>query len=322
VRSVHHSVLLFSLVLPSCGGVEHYTFTRFAMDTAVEYTVAAPSHSKALAATDAAHAEMERVEKLLWEGNPASEIYGLNQAVSAAELSPETRELLDRWMTYSMRTGGAFDVTVKPILDLYGFGGGTHRVPGGAEIRLALAHVGIAGLRPAAGGVTKAEASIQVAVGGVAKGYAIDRAVQVLREHGIESAIVNAGGDLYCLGTNAERPWLVGIRDPDDPDGVIAIVEVSDAAVATSGDYERFFESEGVRYHHIINPRTGLPARHLRSATVVAPTAEEADAFATAVFVLGADRGLDTADRERLHALVVDTAGVISATPSFPGHLE
>jgi thiamine biosynthesis lipoprotein len=225
-------------------------------------------------------------------------------------------------MTYSMRTGGAFDMTIKPVLDLYGFGGGTHRVPRGTELQLALSHVGISGLRAVAAGIRKTDASIEVAVGGVAKGYAIDRAVQVLREHGIESAIVNAGGDLYCLGTNAERPWQVGIRDPGDPDGVVAIVEISDAAVATSGDYERFFESDGVRYHHIINPRTGLPARHLRSATVVAPSAEEADAFATAVFVLGADRGLATADRERLHALVVDTAGVISATPSFPGQLE
>ena len=314
------ALLLVGLLLVSCSEAptQVFTFTRFAMDTVVDYTIVAQSHTTALEAVDAAHREIERIERLVSEFDEGSEIYALNHADSSVRVSAETAGLLERALDYSRRTGGAFDITVKPLLDLYGFGTDSPRVPSAAGLNRARGLVDASLMKVDSTLVTKPFPGMQVAVGGIAKGYAVDRAVAVLRAHGITGAIVNAGGDLYCLGTNRGKPWRVGVRHPGDADSLLAVVEVVDRAVATSGDYERFFESGGRRYHHILDPGTGLPSRALHSTTVVAESAEEADAFATAVFVQGEERGLETARTEAFQALVYDPAGTLSRTSYFP----
>ena len=276
------------------------------MDTMVEYTIVASSQREAFQAMMAAHDEIERVSSLLWEEDPKSEIRRLNEASGEVELSPEVYEFLARSLEYYRQTSGRFDLSIGPVLKLYPFDSEEPVPPSPAEIQAKLAFVGMDRLQFVAPGRVARPDSLLLAVGGVAKGYAVDRAIEVLRSHGIEGAIVNAGGDLYCLGTNNGRPWVVGIQRPDDPNAVIDTLHVSDGAVATSGDYQRFFEYDGVRYHHVIDPSNGLPARLSRSATVLAPTTEQADALATALFIAGPEAGLAMLDSlENVSGMVV-----------------
>jgi FAD:protein FMN transferase len=280
--------LFLAASVASCdgrAGDEAYSFTRFAMDTVVEYTIIAPDHRTAREAMIRAHEEIERVENLLWEDNEESSIYQLNRTGRVFDY--EVAAFLRRSLQYSAATSGAFDVTVGPLVSLYGFTSESPRLPTDRELEVAGERVGYMHVTIHDADEVQLLDGMNVSVGGVAKGYAVDRAVAVLRKRGITSALVNAGGDMYALGNIKGRPWRIGIRDPDDPNEIIEVLHVSDAAVATSGDYQRYFERDGTRYHHILDPSSGRPARHLRSSTVVAPTAEEADALATALFVTG-----------------------------------
>lgn len=289
-----------------------YSFTRFAMDTVVEYTIVAADHRSAREAMMAAHDEVERVEQLLWEGNPESPVHRINAGSHHGSTSAEVAAFIRRSVSYSQATGGAFDITIGPLVDLYGFASDDPRKPADADIASARARVDFRQVRFGDDGVVAAGHGQELAVGGVAKGYAVDRAVEVLRTQGITNALVNAGGDLYAMGTVDGRPWRVGIRHPDSAEEMIEVLHISDAAVATSGDYQRYFFEAGERYHHILDPATGRPGRLVRSATVVAPSAEEADAMATALFVQG-EAGLTTLD-DRLQAVLVLPGGEVVRT--------
>ena len=317
-------LLLAALLLPpacrTAPGEMPYRFTRFAMDTVVAYTILAPSPTVALEAMQAAHQEVERVAALLWEEDPASDLYAFNRAQGRLAVSPEVFGFLTRARAYYDRTDGAFDVTIKPVLELYGFETERPAPPHPDTLRARLSAVGMARIDLSTPLVLDKTGNpgAAVAVGGVAKGYAVDRAVQVLRDHGIRDALVNAGGDLYAMGTNNGRPWSVGVQDPDDAGAVIDTLYLSDQAVATSGDYQRYYVHDGVRYHHILDPRDGRPGRYARSATVVAATTEAADAYATALFVAGPSRGLALlATLPGVEGMVVDTAKVLHASPGY-----
>lgn len=292
-RPIIGIVGLLAAVLLSCDAGaddEAYSFTRFAMDTVIEYTIVAADYRTARTAMMRAHEEIERVEMLFWEGSTEGAIFRLNEEGGIVE--DEVAAFLRRVLEYSAATDGAFDVTVGPFVHLYGFASEAPRIPTADELQAAQRSVGYQHLAVHDNGRVDLPDGMILAVGGVAKGYAVDRAVAVLRDHGVASALVNAGGDLYALGSIEGRPWRVGIRDPDDPQEIVEVLHVADAAVATSGDYQRYLERDGIRYHHVLDPATGRPARLVRSSTVVAPTAEEADALATGLFVQGR-AGLD-----------------------------
>ena len=178
------------------------------------------------------------------------------------------------------------------LKQLWNIEGEHPRVPNAAEITAALAGTGLGDLRLAGQVVTKDDPRLAVDLGGIAKGYAVDRAIAVLQAAGVRHASVNAGGDIRLLGDRGDRPWRIGIQHPRKSDAILATLDLADTAVVTSGDYERFFERDGVRYHHLFDPATGQPARRCQSVTVVAPEAMLADALATAVFVLGPGPGL------------------------------
>lgn len=289
------------------------------MGTVVDYTVVGVTREQARLAVAAAHEEIERISDLLWEGSEAGEISALNstcrehsvgEACRPIAVSDETAAFLERALSYEAETDGAFDVTVGSFLPFYDFGVDHPAAPDSqAVIRLAKQlesrNLGVDSLS-----VTGMLSGIRVSVGGIAKGYAVDRAVEVLREHRVENALINAGGDLYCLGTNFGRPWRVGIRDPDEPNRVTATVDVTDGAVATSGDYQQYFEVDGTRYHHLLDPETGFPARNSRSATVITTgSTERADALATGLFVI-AKEGIELIDGfTEAEALLIDAAG-------------
>lgn len=306
-------MLAAGLLLSGCGSdaAVTYRFSRFAMDTVVEYSIVSDSPTAARDAMIAAHAEIERVAALLWEDEPESEVFGALHR--GTEVSSETCAFLARARGYAGLTDGAFDPTIKPVLDLYGFSDEAPRPPSDTSVVAALEAVGMHRVRVCEGSnrIETASSQVGLAVGGIAKGYAVDRAVAVLREYGIRSALVNAGGDLYAMGTRRGKPWRVGIRDPRDPQGVLAVIEVTDQAVATSGDYERFFLADGVRYHHLLNPSDGRPVRNTRSATVLAATTEQADALATGFFVMGAASAVSAADAlADVETLIADGDGL------------
>jgi thiamine biosynthesis lipoprotein len=215
-------------------------------------------------------------------------------------------------------SGGALDPSVGPLLRLWGFDGVSPprtAPPTAREVREALSLTGWDDVIWDAAGLTATleRPGMALAVGAVAKGYAVDEAARALAETGVERAIIDAGGDLYLLGTRASgEPWRVAVRHPRE-EGFLGVLELpGDVAVTTSGDYERFFLHDGRRYHHILDPTTGWPVSGVVSVTVVAPTAAEADALATALFVMRPERGLELVESlDRVEALMVDETGAL-----------
>ena len=224
------------------------------------------------------------------------------------EVSPESYAVIKESVRWSVKTDGAFDITVGPLLKLWGFTMKEGRIPDEEEIAEILPSVGYGKIALGEEGITiglKAE-GMAVDLGGVAKGYIVDRAVEVLKREGIASARVDAGGDLYLLGSPPmKRFWRIGIQHPRRED-ILAILKVKDGAVVTSGDYRNFFTIGGKRYCHIIDPRSGYPPEGVLSVTVLAERTADADALATAIFVLGAERGIELAEGlQGFEALIV-----------------
>lgn len=173
---------------------------------------------------------------------------------------------------------------------------------------------------PSAGTVELPSPGMALDLGGIAKGYAVDRARSILAAHGVRQALIVAGGNVYGLGSApGNRPWKVAVQHPRAPEAVLGVIPARDTAVDTSGDYQRFFEQDGVRYHHILDPHTGYPARRSQSVTVTHPSAAWADALATACFVLGPERGAELIARvPGAAALFVDAQGQLHRTPDLP----
>jgi thiamine biosynthesis lipoprotein len=290
------AALLFGLN-SGCGGkYEVHKETRLLMGTVVEITIGHPDRELARKAAARAFGEIERVDALLSSHNPESEITGLNASGAAGPVavSDEVFALLARAESIRVATAGAFDVTVGPLVELWAFDQ-SGRVPGEGEIASALASVGGARLELDGddGTVRFLTEGMRIDLGAIGKGYAVDRAVAILESAGIESAIIDAGGDIRLLGSRPGKDfWRIAVRHPREPSRFLLGLDLAGTAVVTSGDYERFFMVGDTRYHHILDPRTGFPARGCSSVTVVAPDTAGADAYATAAFVLGPEEGL------------------------------
>ena len=237
--------------------------------------------------------EVERLEARLSHYRPDSEISDLNQraAYGPVRMEGSIFDLLHRCVKVSQVTDGAFDCTAGPLIRAWGFFRGEGRLAEPEAVREALERVGVRLLEldPAARTVQFAREGVQVHLGAIGKGYAVDHLVGELRRYGVESALVHGGtSTVYGLGAPpGQDGWYIGLRDPSEPDRRLGAVRLRDRALSTSGDYEQFFEVDGRRYSHILDPRTGFPAQGMRSATVVAESATDTDALSTAAFVLG-----------------------------------
>ena len=325
-RAHSRAFLVCIFTLYGCTSItnEPYYFTRFAMDTSIEYTIMAPKRKLAKNAMLKAHQEIERIEHLFWEKDSTSEIYRFNQSKRGIETTEEVFRLVRQALEYNETTRGAFDITLKPLLDLYPFLSDNPVPPTKEMLDSALKYVGEqfveTSIRIADSSwiLRKSIEQASLAIGGFVKGYAVDRAIEVLKNNHIRNALINAGGDLYCLGTKGSKPWKVGIQNPRETEKLINVLSLSNIAVATSGDYQRFFLFNGNQYHHILDPGTGIPARRTQSATVIAPTAEEADVWATAVFVLGHEEGIRLIDnRTDIFGSAIDSSGLIYYSKGF-----
>lgn len=262
-------------------------------------------------------AELRRVNDQMSTYLASSELSRFNRgpAETPFEVSPETVEVVAFARQVSEKTEGAFDVTVGPLVNLWSFGPSerNRELPDTAQIAEQVARVGYEKVDFERGPprLRKSQADVEVDLSAIAKGHGVDRLVRLLQGMGVQNAFVEIGGEVRVIGTRGDRRWGVGIQRPDDASQAVMIaLPLRDAAVATSGDYRNFFTIDGKRYSHTIDPRTGRPVEHtLASVSVLAPTCMEADAWATALNVLGPERGAELAAQEGLEVLMVLRTG-------------
>ncbi len=288
------AALVMSVMWGCSGKYEVERESRLALGTIVEITVAAGGGEQVRQAVEKAFAEFERIDGMLSTYREQSEISRLNRTGELA-MGAEAFDLVRQALQISALSGGAFDITVGPLVDLWGFDEGG-AVPREQDLGNALRLVGYekVTLDPVSRTVRLALPGMKIDLGAIGKGHAVDRAAEILKEAGIENAIIDAGGDIRLLGHRPGKDfWRIGIRHPRDPGRLLVSLDLADRAVVTSGDYERFFIEGNTRYHHLLDPATGLPAGGCQSVTVIADGTTEADAYATAAFVMGAEAGID-----------------------------
>jgi thiamine biosynthesis lipoprotein len=277
--------------------------------------VADAPHDQALAAISAASERLRRLEAEISSWKPGSDVYRLNDnAGSFVTVGEDTLTLLQLAQQIHADTGGVFDISIGAVWDLYPFRQPNAPWPRAEQIAAALQHVGAQRIEiDAAGARARLPRGMRINLGGIGKGYAARIAIETLRGLGIQNAAVSAGGDLYLLGSKPGGPWQVRIANPRWEGQLIEQFTLRDRAVATSGDAARYIVREGKRYGHILDPRSGLPAQGTQSVTVICDDPTLADAYATAVFVLGPVEGMRWVEaRAGVEALIVDAQGYVS----------
>ncbi|HUJ57139.1 MAG TPA: FAD:protein FMN transferase [Kofleriaceae bacterium] len=315
-------------------------YTDTAMGTYVTVWFFTDNEEGASKAAADVFAEMRRLDALMTNFNNTSEIGRINAAAGdhPVEVSDETLLVLDRAIDVSKRSGGVFDITVGAFKGLWKFdedmdadckaGKPSCKLPDPADVkrRLALVNWKDLVIDHKKKTVFLRHKGMAITLGGIAKGYAVDKCVAILKKDGFADFMVQAGGDMYVAGKKGDEPWQVGIRDPRGPsDALFAGMPITDHSFSTSGDYERGFVKDGVRYHHIIDPRTGNPARASRSVTIRARDAFTADAWSKVMFIYGWKAGMDIIKREHLddfEVVWVDDKNDVHMTPGIAKELR
>jgi thiamine biosynthesis lipoprotein len=258
--------------------------------------------------------EMRRVDALMSTYKPTSQVSRINEqaAQQPVQVDADLFGLLQTALEYSRVTEGAFDITYASVGHLYDFR--RHVKPAEQEIAAALPAVNFRHvlLDPKTRTVRFSQPGVRIDLGGIAKGWAVDQGIAILQKAGVEHAMVTAGGDTRIIGDRFGHPWVVGIRDPRDRDKVIVRMPLVDSALSTSGDYERYFEADGQRYHHIISPSTGHSTSAVSSVSIIGPTATRTDGLSKTIFVLGIKEGMRIIDRlGDVDAIAIDEDGQI-----------
>ncbi len=258
----------------------------FAMDTVMTVTAYGSSD-----AVENAVAEIERLDALLSISSDTGEIAPINQNGSG-KISDELAALLQKALDIGKDTDGAFDCTILPVMQLWGFTTQNYAVPNADTLAKTLSLVNYQAVQINADNVVTLPTGAGLDLGGIAKGYASDRVMQVFQADGVTSGIVSLGGNVQTLGTKPDGSlWNVAVQDPNNLEDYVGVIATSDKAIITSGGYQRYFDQDGVRYHHIIDPQTGYPAQSgLLSATIVSASGTLADGLSTAMFIMGLDK--------------------------------
>jgi len=282
------------------------------MGTAIRVELWTDDRTAGEAAIDAVMDEMRRIDREMSPFKPESELSRINREAAdhPVPISAEMFDILSRSIEFSKLSGGAFDITFSSVGFMYDYR--RHIKPTDAEIAKALPGINYRHILLDAEHRTVkfSRHGVRIDLGGIGKGYAVDNCIALLKKRGITHALVTAGGDSRVLGDREGRPWMVGIRDPRRKDNVVAVIPLINSAISTSGDYERYFEVNGVRYHHIINPKTGKSATGVHSATVIGPDATTTDGLTKPVFILGPEKGLKLIESiPGVDAVVIDAEG-------------
>jgi thiamine biosynthesis lipoprotein len=307
------------------GANETIRVQRPLMGTTWSIEVADHGHGDAARhAIDLAYKELTRIDAMMSEWKPESPISQVNAAagVHGVDVPPELREILERANRYSELSGGAFDITWHGMANIWHFDE-RFKVPSKAEVEEARKYVNYREIQIDDDRVYLPRKGMSIGLGGIAKGYAADRATEVLAHAGFTDTLVDGGGDIRVSGTRNGSLWQMGIQDPRGEHGaLIGRVPAVNQAVVTSGDYERFRMVDGVRYHHIIDARTGWPATAASSVTVISKTAEQGVVLAKIMFIYGGEKALEIARAEKVEMLLIDTAGKRYATEGFKSRFE
>jgi FAD:protein FMN transferase len=259
--------------------------------------------------------EYRRIDREMSTYKPDSEISRVNAqaAEKPVAISAELYSMIDRSLQLSIASGGAFDITYDSVGYLYDFRARVRPTDAQIDEHLGAVDYRHVVLDPVKSTVRFTRPGVRINLGGIAKGYTVQHGADILRAKGVEHALLNAGGDTRVIGDRRGQPWIVGIRHPRLPDEVITRLPIVDEAISTAGDYERFFEEDGKRYHHVINPRTGRPTEGILTVTVIGPDGTMTDGLDTAIFVLGAARGLEMIEKyPDYEAIIVESSGKVS----------
>ncbi|MEK6732445.1 MAG: FAD:protein FMN transferase [Candidatus Omnitrophota bacterium] len=295
--------------------------TRVLMDTYAEISCYSSDRNNAINAIDAAFKETKRIEKVFSKFDEDSEVSKINRLAGLEKVNAneEVLSLIERSIYYSKISDGAFDITVAPLMEIWGFVRKHQSIPDRGAIENTLKSVGYHNIELNLGelSIRFLNRGAKIDLGGIAKGYAADRAKDILVSHGIKNGLVNLGGNIYALGkASGGRSWNIGVQDPRNKGKLLKSFELTNKAISTSGNYERFFEIGGKRYSHIINPVSGEPCQGIISVTVAADSAEEADALSTVIFVLGEEKGINLAKSIKdIEVLILTEEGEIIAYP-------
>jgi thiamine biosynthesis lipoprotein len=319
------------LAAPRAPDAPDHLFIRSAgaMGTRVTVSLWTDDEPAAARAAEAVFQEFRRVDELMTTWREDSDVSRINAAAGGppVQVSREVILVIQRAQEVARATGGAFDITVGAYRGLWKFDedkDGTIPDPAAVKARLPLVNYRDIRIDARRRTVQLRRKGMSITLGGIAKGYAVDRAVDVLRKQGFADFLLQAGGDLYVSGRRADRRWRVGIRDPrGDEAAPFAIAEIENQTFSTSGDYERSVIKDGVRYHHILDPATGHPAMRCRSVTVMARDAFTADAWDTALFVLGVEKGMALVDKlPDLEAVFVDAGNQVHISSGLQGKVQ
>jgi thiamine biosynthesis lipoprotein len=296
------------------------------MGTVVEITIIGDDEEAAKKAILQAFQEIKRIEHLMSPWIESSDVSHINQAAGEKweNVSPETIKVIKKAEEVSEISEGAFNLTISPLVQLWRKARERGVPPEMEDVRKTLNLVNFRNLvvNPE-GKILLKKKGMEIDLGGIAKGYAVDKAFDLLISLGYKNLIVNAGGDLRVGGTKLDQPWSIGIQHPRESEKIIARISISDAAIATSGDYEKFFIHQGRRYHHILNPKDGFPAEGCQSVSIIYREGMMADALATAVFVLGPQKGYSLCQRlEGVNCLIIDKEGKNILSPNLKNRIS
>ena len=300
-----------------------------AMGSELRLSAATADETAARAAFDAVFSEFDRLDALLSVWRPGSEVLRINAAAGdrPVAVGADTRAVLRAARQISEWTNGKFDVTFGPLADIWKFDAQNQdsSIPDETAIRSRLPLIDYRRIEidDTAGTVFLSRKGMRVHLGGIGKGFAVEGAAGILRRAGLRDFMIQAGGDLYAAGYKDGKPWRLGINDPRGPAGrSFAAVDLTDGTFSTSGDYSRFFVKDGVRYHHLIDPATGLPARACRSVTIVADSPMQADGLSTGVFILGPAGGMALIERlPNVEGVIVTAANEVMISSGLKDRL-
>jgi thiamine biosynthesis lipoprotein len=303
-----------------------FKYHQVAMGTAIEITLAGENEGVARRAALQAFQEIKRIERLMSPLVKSSDVFRINQSAGKGwvKVSPETLRVIKKAQEISELSEGGFDITTGPLSHLWKTAKDKGIPPSPEEVKKVLNFVDFKSvLINPKGNVFLKKRGMTVDLGGIAKGYAVDKAFELLNAIGFKNLIVNAGGDLRVGGLKNNQPWTIGIQDPRISQKMMAKVSLSDAAIATSGDYEKYFIYQSKRYHHILNPRDGFPTEGCQSVTILCKDGMTADALATTVFVLGPEKGYFLCQRiEGVECLIVDKDGKSFFSPGLKDRIS
>ncbi len=309
LNPLHSCLFVLLLLLAANSSAEWHKLEQNIMGTVIRVELFSENPEHAKQAIQTAMEEMHRIDRLMSSYKPSSNLSRINAdaATKPVSVDPELFRLLEKSLYFSELTQGAFDITFASVGRHYDYRKGIR--PSDEQINKALKSINYRHIQldRKTHTIRFAMPGVSIDLGGIAKGYAVDNAINLLINQGIKHAIVTAGGDSRIIGDKRGRPWMIGIRDPRKSRAVKGMIPLVDSALSTSGDYERYFVKNGEHFHHILKPDTGKSAKQLRSVTIIGPDATTTDALSTSVFVMGPKKGMQLVETmDGIEAVLID----------------